>query len=423
MDTNTYTLLNPIVWIDLELTGQFILGFQSKLGLDPEKDHIVEIAVIITDGELKQQIVGPNLVIHYPGYVLEGMSPWCISIFSANGLLQDIRNSTLTLSEVEEVVLQFIKKYVPPNVAPLGGSSCHCDRAFIHREMPLLDAYLHEDNLDVSSLRQCCKRWKKEVLEEMTKQGRHRGLDDIKESIAELKLYKQKLFIQQAYCYHKIHGYKIIIKQMIKQWWESAKRGFGVLKQPLRFFGAWKEMSRKVNETVEKIARNFRGVPIAKILVGINVGGYFLYSLTNERVLNRLLYNPLLANFVNPGLIRCVVNSGIMYFLASYFERMNGPSALLKVILLSLFQSTVLCAIAKYQDGEFYYSGNDAIIRGVLFSILLKDPAAKLVIIPFPIPMRCFIIAVVITLVDLLRFNVPAFGGIGAGILYVKQFI
>eukprot|EP00826_Nyctotherus_ovalis_P022352 TRINITY_DN17360_c0_g2_i1.p1 TRINITY_DN17360_c0_g2~~TRINITY_DN17360_c0_g2_i1.p1 ORF type:complete len:125 (-),score=28.99 TRINITY_DN17360_c0_g2_i1:43-417(-) len=122
------------------------------------------------------------------------MSPWCCTTFAANGLLSDIKESTLGLEEAERQVLEFVKKCVAANSAPLAGNSCYVDRAFIRREMPLLDGYLREDNLDVSSIAQCCYRWRPELISKLKKSQKHRGLDDIKESIEELKVYKEHLF-------------------------------------------------------------------------------------------------------------------------------------------------------------------------------------------------------------------------------------
>ena len=190
MDT-TSNILNPLVWIDLELTG---IRIKVTLGLDQAKDHIVEIAVIITDGTLTQQILGPNLVIHYPDAILNNMSPWCTMTFTKNGLLTQIKESKVTLHKAQDQVLTFLKQHIPEHTAPLVGNSCYVDRSFIKREMPLVDQYLGEDNLDISSIAQCCKRWKPGVLLKVKKSGKHRGLDDIKDSIEELKVYKYNLF-------------------------------------------------------------------------------------------------------------------------------------------------------------------------------------------------------------------------------------
>ncbi len=164
------------------------------VGLDREKDHIVEIAVIITDGVLDRQILGPSLVVHQSDSVLKDMSQWCVETFTKNGLLQEIKDSVTTLSEAENAVLSFVRMHTKKGEAPLGGNSCYCDRMFIQREMSQLNAYLSPENLDVSSLAQCCYRWSPYVPNAVVKSGAHRGLSDIKESVEELRVYKKLLF-------------------------------------------------------------------------------------------------------------------------------------------------------------------------------------------------------------------------------------
>lgn len=154
----------------------------------------MEVAVIITDGSLSSQIFGPSLVIHCEDSILDNMSSWCIHTFTKNNLLKEIKESKLTIQEAEKQVLEFIKTHVPPHTAPLAGNSCYTDRSFIKVEMPLLDQYLHEDNLDVSSMALCCLKWQPSLYLKVKKSEMHRGLDDIKESIEELKVYKYSLF-------------------------------------------------------------------------------------------------------------------------------------------------------------------------------------------------------------------------------------
>ena len=209
---------------------------------------------------------------------------------------------------------------------------------------------------------------------------------------------------------------------MLKKWLAAISSKASYFKQVFSEFSSRHHFS-KIDSFIERLAMRFHGVPVAKILVGINIGSYLLYFLSSNQTVNKLLYNPVMANFVNPGLFRCAINSSIVYAIASHFERANGTTMLIKIIALSLFQSTILCTAAKIKNGEFYYYGNDAIIRGILLSILLKDPAAKLMISPLPFSIRCFVLATFIILIDLFKFNVPAFGGTGAAILYAKNFI
>ena len=181
----TVPLTQPLVWIDLEMTG-----------LDPTTEVIVEIAVIITDGALETIVEGPDLVIGTDDEKLEGMAPVVIEMHASSGLTPEIRNSSLTVSEAERRVLEFVRQHVPePGSAPLAGNSVHADRAFLNVYMPELEAHLHYRNVDVSTIKELARRWYPQVLEEEpAKTGNHRALAGIRESIAELEYYRERIF-------------------------------------------------------------------------------------------------------------------------------------------------------------------------------------------------------------------------------------
>jgi len=182
-------LAQPLVWIDLEMTG-----------LDPAQDVIVEAAVIITDGTLTQVREGPDLVIHQPPAALARMPEVVARMHAASGLTEAVAASELSLAAAEQQLLDFVRRHVPePRTAPLAGNSVHADRAFLTLHMPALEAHLHYRNVDVSTLKELARRWHPEVLSGAPpKQGDHRALADIRESIAELRYYRSALFIEAA---------------------------------------------------------------------------------------------------------------------------------------------------------------------------------------------------------------------------------
>lgn len=175
----------PLVWIDLEMTG-----------LDPDVDVIVEIATIVTDGSLEQVEHGPDLVVAAPDAALDGMAEVVQRMHTASGLLGEVRATDRTVADAEQVTLDFIRGHVPaPSIAPLAGNSVHADRAFLRRYMPTLEAHLHYRNVDVSTLKELARRWRPALLDQAPdKHERHRALDDIVESIAELRFYRDALF-------------------------------------------------------------------------------------------------------------------------------------------------------------------------------------------------------------------------------------
>lgn len=178
-------LTQPLVWIDCEMTG-----------LDPDNDLIVEIATIITDGDLEQVEQGPALVIAAPDTALDGMAEIVQRMHTSSGLLEQIRRADRTVADAEAATLAFIRMHVPePAVAPLAGNSVHADRMFLRRHMPTLEAHLHYRNVDVSTVKELARRWDPSLLTEAPgKRERHRALDDILESIAELRFYRDALF-------------------------------------------------------------------------------------------------------------------------------------------------------------------------------------------------------------------------------------
>jgi oligoribonuclease len=177
---------DPLVWIDMEMTG-----------LDPERERIIELAVLVTDADLQLVAEGPDLVIHQADELLAAMDDWNTRHHTASGLVERVKASTVGEAEAEAMVIAFIdeqcgKKERPP----LAGNSIHQDRRFIHRYMPRLDARLHYRMVDVSTVKELGRRWYPEIYERRPpKKETHRALDDIRESIAELRFYRDSLFL------------------------------------------------------------------------------------------------------------------------------------------------------------------------------------------------------------------------------------
>lgn len=173
----------PLVWMDLEMTG-----------LDPDRDRILEIAVILSDGSLERTEEGPDLVIAQPAEILGAMDAWNTEHHGASGLIARVRASALDEAAAEARVLEFLQARVEPQVAPLAGNSVHQDRAFLRRWMPRLHDFMHYRNVDVSTLKELALRWAPGVLEAAPpKEGQHRALGDIRESIRELMHYRASL--------------------------------------------------------------------------------------------------------------------------------------------------------------------------------------------------------------------------------------
>ncbi|KAA1176300.1 oligoribonuclease [Marinobacter salinexigens] len=172
-----------LVWIDLEMTG-----------LDPEKERIIEIATIVTDSELNLVAEGPVIAIHQPDSLLDAMDEWCTNTHGANGLTQRVKDSTTSEAEAEQQTLDFLAKYLEPGKSPLCGNSIGQDRRFLVKYMPKLEAFFHYRNLDVSTIKELARRWRPDVLAGVKKQGSHLALDDIRDSINELRHYREEFF-------------------------------------------------------------------------------------------------------------------------------------------------------------------------------------------------------------------------------------
>ena len=168
-----------LVWLDMEMTG-----------LDPNADRIIEVALVVTDSDLETVAEAPVLVVHQPDSVLEAMDDWNKATHGRSGLIDKVKASTLTEAEVEARMIAFLREHVPEDVSPMCGNSICQDRRFLARWMPKLEAYFHYRNLDVSTLKELCKRWKPEVARGFTKTSKHEALADIRESIDELKYYR-----------------------------------------------------------------------------------------------------------------------------------------------------------------------------------------------------------------------------------------
>ncbi|OLF16716.1 oligoribonuclease [Actinophytocola xanthii] len=181
-------MTDNLVWIDCEMTG-----------LDLGKDALIEIAVLVTDSELNILDDGVDLVIHAEDAQLDGMVEVVREMHALSGLTEAVRASTLTVAEAERVVLDYVRQHVPdPRTAPLCGNSIATDRGFIARDMPALDGHLHYRMIDVSSIKELCRRWYPRVYYAQPDKGlTHRALADIRESIRELVYYRQTLFVPQ----------------------------------------------------------------------------------------------------------------------------------------------------------------------------------------------------------------------------------
>jgi oligoribonuclease len=160
-------------------------------GLVPERDRIIEMAIVITDSSLNELAVSPVLVVHQEDAVLGAMDAWNKSTHAKSGLIQKVKDSTLTEAQAEEQMLAFVAQYVASSTSPMCGNSICQDRRFLARWMPRLESWFHYRNLDVSTLKELVRRWKPELQKGLSKQSRHEALADIQESIGELKYYRE----------------------------------------------------------------------------------------------------------------------------------------------------------------------------------------------------------------------------------------
>jgi oligoribonuclease len=170
----------PLVWIDMEMSG-----------LVPDRDRILEVAMVVTDADLNTLAEAPVYVLHQSDEVLEAMDSWNKSTHGRSGLIDKVKASDLTEAEVERRLIEFLKPIVGERLAPLAGNTVHQDRRFMARYMPAFEQYLHYRIVDVSTLKELAKRWNPPVVQGFTKEGKHEALADVYESIEELKHYRQ----------------------------------------------------------------------------------------------------------------------------------------------------------------------------------------------------------------------------------------
>jgi oligoribonuclease len=175
-----------LVWIDCEMTG-----------LDLERDALIEVAALVTDADLNILGEGVDVVIHAPDDVLDGMVDFVRDMHAKSGLTEAVRAATVTVSEAEDMIMEYIARYAPaPGTAPLCGNSIATDRGFLARDMKRLDGFLHYRMIDVSSIKELCRRWyPRTYFGQPTKGLAHRALADIKESIRELAYYRETVFV------------------------------------------------------------------------------------------------------------------------------------------------------------------------------------------------------------------------------------
>ncbi len=169
-----------LIWIDLEMTG-----------LEPERDRIIEMAVIVTTSDLELVAEGPVIAVHQPEAVLALMDDWNQRTHGESGLIDRVKQSTIGESEAEQLILNFLGEHCDAGTSPMCGNSIGQDRRFLARYMKALETYFHYRNLDVSTLKELARRWQPEIAAGVKKKGTHQALDDIRESIEELRYYRE----------------------------------------------------------------------------------------------------------------------------------------------------------------------------------------------------------------------------------------
>jgi len=173
-----------IIWVDLEMTG-----------LDFVSDRILEIACLVTEADLEVVAQGPHIIVHESDEVLNNMEEWCKEHHGKSGLTESVRHSKISLREAEEMLLDFVRKHTPKGACPLAGNTIGMDRSFILCHMPQFAEHLHHRVVDVSTVKELCRRWYPDQFQMApVKQDKHRSIDDILESITELKFYRSTIF-------------------------------------------------------------------------------------------------------------------------------------------------------------------------------------------------------------------------------------
>ena len=176
-----------LIWVDMEMTG-----------LRPEIDRIIEVALVVTDSALNILATGPVLAIHQPDAVMAAMDSWNTATHGRSGLTERVRTSTVTEARAQAQLIEFLRHWVPAGKSPMCGNSIGQDRRFMARTMPELEAYFHYRNLDVSTVKELCRRWRPEVAKAFAKRSAHTALADIEESIDELRHYRAHFFRMTA---------------------------------------------------------------------------------------------------------------------------------------------------------------------------------------------------------------------------------
>jgi len=178
---------NNLIWVDMEMTGLF-----------PDTDRIIEVAVVITDPQLTIRVEGPVFAIHQPDAVLDAMDDWNKNTHGRSGLIDRVKASTVDEAHAEAALIEWMSQYVPKGKSPMCGNSICQDRRFMARTMPKLEEFFHYRNLDVSTLKELCRRWQPAIYKGFQKRAMHTALADIHESIDELKYYREHFLIPSA---------------------------------------------------------------------------------------------------------------------------------------------------------------------------------------------------------------------------------